>query len=73
MLLINPTLNGAAPKYVSAPNASPVARYTILGLVGSVVISVTPRVPNLSVVVIHVLPPFVDFQAPPPAAAAHMI
>ena len=58
---------------VSPASPSPVARYIILELDGSMAKSEHPITPKLSVLVLHVVPPLVELQSPPAGAPTHKL
>src|SRR5258706_829251 len=64
---ITPTL------YVSVASLSPVAMYMTVVSVGFMAMSLTPITGRLSVLVVQLVPPFVDFQSPPAGAPAQTI
>ena len=55
------------------PLASPVARYMIWVLEGSIAMSEQPTIGNWSVLVVQFSPPSMDFHKPPNGDASHMM
>ena len=80
--LVKPVVTHEAPPFVdfktpillvSPASPSPVAKYMILVLVGSIARSEQPITDKLSVLVVHEFPPLVDFHKPPAGAPTHKL
>src|SRR5580698_8109376 len=71
VLFKTPTENVEPPPLASS--RLPVDRYMILGCTGSYTISETPSEANVSVLVLQLKPPSVDFHKPPVGLPAHIV